>query len=114
MSVRDQLKVYHWQTHSYSRHKASDKFVDILSAKMDNFIEVMQGGRSTRLVMSTKDAVILDNHTDTSADTLLREFRIWLIKTLPSYLKEDESDLLNLRDEILAEVNKSLYLFTLK
>jgi len=114
LSVRDQLKVYHWQTHSYPRHKASDNFVDILTSKMDRFIETMQGGRATRLVMSNNDAIVLDNHTDTSADILLREFRNWLIKVLPKYLKEDESDLLNLRDEILAEVNKALYLFTLK
>jgi hypothetical protein len=37
----------------------------------------------------------------------------WLVGTLPKLLKPEDSDLLNIRDEILADLNKARYLFTL-
>ena len=113
MFVRDQLKIYHWQTKQYSRHIASDSFVDDLSTKMDTFIEVMQGSRNERLQIS-KNAFSFKNHDDSSVVMLLQKFKIWLVEELPSYLIPTDTELLNIRDEILADVNKTLYLFTLQ
>jgi hypothetical protein len=37
-----------------------------------------------------------------------------LITDLPKKLKKTDTDLLNIRDEILADINRARYLFTLK
>lgn len=116
MSVRDQLKIYHFQTSMYSRHKSSDMLVDSLTQHMDKFIETIQGSRGRRLAMPRDNKNILDNQDDNSIVSLLYTFKDWLIRPtgLPKYLNKDDTDLFNMRDEILGDVNQTLYLFTFK
>ena len=112
MYIRDQIKIYHWQTKSYSRHKATDSLVDNLSSKLDKFVEVMQGSRMKRIVISKTNKFVFENETDNNAVKLLTEFRNWLENILPKYLEKSDTELLNIRDDILADVNQTLYLFT--
>jgi len=44
----------------------------------------------------------------------LKEAIDWLSNRLPKVLKAGDTDLLNIRDELLAAVNQALYLFTLR
>ena len=111
MFVRDQLKIYHWQTKNYARHKSSDDLVEKLSEKMDKFIEVMQGIENTRLSIKHDNFPVLHNQTDNSIVKNLNIFKEWLSKELPLYIKNN-TDLLNIRDDILSDVNNTLYLFT--
>ena len=113
LSIRDNVKIYHWQTKSYSRHKASDKLSNLLGDLMDKFLEVMQGSRNTRIQINSLP-IIIKNQTDASIVTILKQFRDWLVKNdgLPSFLTKTDTELLNIRDEILAAVNQTLYLFT--
>ena len=113
LSIRDNVKIYHWQTKSYSRHKASDKLSNLLGDLMDKFLEVMQGSRNTRIQINSLP-IIIKNQTDASIVTILKQFRDWLVKNdgLPSFLTKTDTELLNIRDEILGEVNQTLYLFT--
>ena len=113
--VRDQLKFYHWAgTNSYSRHVASDELVSSLTDKLDKFIETMQGSQNKKLVL-TKKSVTFSVDTDDSVVKLLESFKLWLSNSLPTYLSSasKNTDLLNIRDDILGDVNKTLYLFTL-
>ncbi len=114
LSIRDNVKIYHWQTKSYARHKASDKLSTLLGDLMDKFLEVMQGSRNKRIQIGTELPIIIKNQTDTSIVTILKQFRDWLIKNdgLPSFLTKTDTELLNIRDEILGVVNQTLYLFT--
>ena len=115
MYIRDQMKIYHWQTSSYARHKASDTFVDNLSDKMDKFIEVMQGLENQRLDISKTKQFQLKNKSDQNINEILKEFREWLVVDLLKYLNKHKSnaDLITIRDEILSDVDQTLYLFTL-
>jgi hypothetical protein len=109
--ARDQLKFYHWSTKVYARHSASDKFVSSLTDKIDRFIEVMQGTENKRIVIpNTK--ITFENHTDVTIVKYLKTFREWLTDELPKHINETSTDLINIRDEILADVNNTLYLFT--
>ena len=113
--IRDQLKFYHWAgTDLYSRHVASDSLVNSLTEKLDKFIETMQGNENKKLTFSKK-SIVFTVENDISIVKLLQNFKIWLSNTLPKYLnpKTSNTDLLNIRDDILGEVNKTLYLFTL-
>ena len=113
LGIRDNVKIYHWQTKSYSRHKASDKLSNLLGDLMDKFLEVMQGSRNKRIQINSLP-IIIKNQTDDSIVAILNQFRDWLIKKdgLPSFLTKTDTELLNIRDEILAAVNQTLYLFT--
>jgi hypothetical protein len=108
---KNNIKIYHWQTKSYSRHKASDELEQSLSDKIDKFIETIQGSRNSRLSVNNK--INIKNQTDSSIVTLLKEFNNWLTFDLPKLLFENETELYNQRDEIKAEIDKTLYLFTL-
>ena len=109
--TRDQIKIYHWQTTSFARHKSSDNLVDSLSSKLDKFIEVMQG-KYGRIIIP-KNTYSFFNVDDESIVDILNEFRQWLIMDLPKpFDKKKDSDLMNIRDDILADINQTLYLFT--
>ena len=108
----NQIRLYHWKTKSFARHKATDKYMKIIDPIIDNVMESLQGGRETRIydVFSTKYKSI----TDANAMTYLKSHKMWLENKMPSLLMENETDILNLRDELLAAVNRLMYLFTLK
>jgi hypothetical protein len=111
MFIRDQLKIYHWTTTSYARHKSSDALVDSLSEKMDKFIETIQGIHGKRLVLPAKKQFSFKNENDKSIIKLLEKFKDWLNNVLPKYIKKN-TDLLNIRDDILSDINNTIYLFT--
>jgi hypothetical protein len=54
----------------------------------------------------------LRNYKDEEATPLLQEAINWMTNKLPTLLKPSDTDLLNIRDEILAHLNQTLYLFT--
>ena len=112
MYVRDQLKIYHWNTIVYARHVASDSFVNSLSDKMDKFIETLMGKSSKRIGLAASSSIQLRNETDKTIIDVLLDFREYLIQDLGKMCK-NQTDLLNIRDEILGDVNKTLYLFSL-
>ena len=40
MTMREQIKIYNWQTLSYPRHVATNDLVTKLDASIDQFVEV--------------------------------------------------------------------------
>ena len=113
LSFKESMYLYHLQTTSYARHKASDKLVDSISDLSDKFIESMQGSRNYRASLKP-NSVIVENQDDSSIVVLLNDFSKWLQGKLPLYLTKSDTDLLNIRDEMLAATNKTKYLFTLE
>ncbi len=114
LQVKIMLEIYHWNTYSYSRHKASDKLLSKLSKKMDIFVESIQGSRGVRLDIGFNSVVNLEQLTDDRIVIILRQFREWLTKTLPNVILPRETDLLNIRDDIVSDLDQGLFLFTLK
>ena len=113
--VLNQLKIYHWQTTSYSRHKASCELIEKLTSITDKIIETIQGSRNVRLIMPVDyNSIKLNNQTDKSIEELLLYFKNWLLEKFPKYLVTKDKDIFNLRDELLGNVNQTLYLFTFK
>jgi hypothetical protein len=103
-------KLYHWNTTSYPRHIASDRFDDVLEGIVDKFMEVFIGKYQIKPMIhkiSIDDALITDNGIE-SAYKQVREILLQMQNNIP------DTDLLNIRDELVGEINKNLYLFTLK
>jgi len=106
------IKLYHWETTNFARHKASDELHSNLSGLIDKFIEVYIGGYNRPTFTSTF-SVKVKQLNDSSIIEVLNQYKEFLKQELPKYVKESDTDLLNIRDEMLAEINQALYLFTL-
>jgi DNA-binding ferritin-like protein len=112
--LRNQIKIYHWQTFSFARHKATDDLVDSLDTNIDKFTEVYMGKYGRPKFTAKTGTLKLFDSTDKKAHLMIQEGIQWLTKSLPKHLKKDDTDLLNIRDEIVGNLNQVLYLFTLK
>lgn len=106
------IKLYHWQTTNYARHKATCDLFNILQTLIDQFIEVYMG-RYTRPNFSGSLKLTIREISDDDAIFVVQDYIDYLKNELPKYLKSSDTDLLNIRDEILSNMNKTLYLFTL-
>lgn len=113
MTLRDQVKVYHWQTMSYPRHKATDDLVGLLDEKIDEFVETYMGKYGRPKFTARTGTIRVENFHDKNGPALLKHAVAWLTTKLPKHLKAEDTDLLNIRDEIVGNLNKTLYLFTL-
>ena len=113
LSLRNAVKIYHWITKSYPRHKATDDFVENMDKLIDRFVEVYIGrhGRKDLSKTMTLELPILN---ESAVTKYLAEARTWLSDKLPHMLDKKDTDLINIRDEMLAEINQALYLFTLQ
>ena len=109
------IKLYHWQTLSYARHKATCNLLDAILPLIDTFVETYMG-RYTRPVYETgfKMNILELKDNDDSAPNMLKEYISYLKNDLPKYVEDNDTDLLNIRDEIVENLNKTLYLFSLQ
>jgi DNA-binding ferritin-like protein len=113
-TLRDQIKIYHWQTTSYARHKATDDVIKALDEHIDLFVEVYMGKYGRPTITRTTNTVQVKNMSETSAVKFVKEGIEFLQGPLTKSLKGNDTDLLNIRDEILGNLHQLLYLFTLK
>ncbi len=98
-------KIYHWNTQSYARHIASDKFNSNLLALTDKFVEVYIGIYKVKPNVSH---VNLESMNDNDIVLLFEKSKKYLEE-----IKIIDPGLLNIRDELLGEINQTLYLFGL-
>jgi DNA-binding ferritin-like protein len=111
--LRDQVKLYHWQTHLYARHKATDDVIKRLDDHIDLFVEVYMGKYGRPSITRTTNMIQVKNMADKSAVKFIKDCISHLTGPFTKSLKGADTDLLNIKDEILGELNKLLYLFTL-
>jgi hypothetical protein len=112
LTLRNQVKLYHWQTMAYPRHIATDELVTKLDANIDQFVEVYIGKYGRPKLSGSTSTIRLRNHSDKEATALLQEAIDWMSTDLSRKLKKTDTDLLNIRDTIVADLNQTLYLFT--
>lgn len=112
LELLNMVKLYHWNTKSYSQHKATDELHERLSENVDKFVEVLLGKDASRLSRLDKKIKLTKLKNTSSLKQKVFEYREYLIK-MDKCLSDHDSDLLNIRDEMLADVNQFLYLLTL-
>ena len=111
--MREQIKLYHWQTKMYSRHKATDSVIDSLDENIDKYVEVYMGKYGRPKMTSRNNTIKVQNLTETNIVKFIRQCIAVLNTTLIKNLKPFATDLLSIRDDMLADLNQLLYLFTL-
>lgn len=113
LAIQAQVKILHWQTKSYSRHKAFDDLYDSLDDLIDSFVESYQG-KYGRIKINKSKIELLDS-TSINLSSWLNKIRALLIDDVSNCVDSvRDSDLLGIRDDMLSEVNKLNYLLTFK
>ena len=101
------FKVYHWQTKSYARHKASDELYSNVNEFMDELVEYYQGLHPTITV--NEQCLSIYNITDKEARHVLIHFSE-LIESISIH----DKGIINKRDELIGLIHQTLFLFKLK
>lgn len=114
LHLRDQIKLYHWQTRVYARHIATDKILADLDKSIDSFVEVYIGKYGRPRLAGKNASITLQNLTEAGAVRLVGAAVKFLLGPITKSLKPVDTDLMNIRDEIVGQLNQLLYLFTLK
>ena len=115
ITLLNTIKLFHWKTHSYATHKATDELYGQLNESIDNFIEVLLGKSGDRVNLTNVKQILLKDFT--SLEQFKREiyeYKSYLVSldNNPALKTMSNSDLYNIRDEILSNLNKFMYLLT--
>jgi len=111
------IKLFHWKTTSYATHKATDELYTKLNANIDNFVEVLLGKTSLRTdLMNNKHIRLVDLSSVESLKREIEAFKGYLVSLNDNKAMKrmSNTDLYNIRDEILGDLNQFLYLLTFK
>lgn len=112
--LSNNTKLYHWTTTSFARHKASDKLFEKVTELSDQFMETYMG-KYGRPKVHEKPAhkLTLKPLTDKTVVDYFKSCILYLEAPFIKPLSPEDTDLINLRDEILGCLKQTLYLFTL-
>jgi len=111
MGLQVQMKINHWQTKGYARHIAFGEFYGVMDGLIDTFVESAMGKYGRFTLTEENKTIQLNNLSDLDMKGLINTVREALVQM---ELDEVDMDLLNIRDEMIAEVNKLSYLLTLE
>ena len=115
LTLRNQIKIYHWQTTSYAKHKALDKLFVILNSQNDRWVETFMG-KYGRISLDNINNIKLHNITDKSMT--IQYLKEWVVQMRSirdrHFDTSKDSDLSNIFDEIFGDINKTCYLLSLQ
>lgn len=113
LTIQQHIRIYHWTTSIYNQHVVSGKLYEKLDKLIDKFVETFLGKNKL-----TSEPFTIKVSNDINIVLLLNRFKQFLITDLELALNSKSimknTDLKNIRDEILGEVNQSLFLLKLK
>ncbi len=112
LTLHNQLKIHHWQTKSYAEHQALGGAYNEFSDLIDEFVEVFMG-KYGRIESKDGFKIELSNYKEISPTDFVDKYVNYLVNELPKSLEKTDTDLLNIRDEMLGQLNKLKYLLTL-
>jgi len=115
ITLQNQMKLYHWQTKSYSRHKAADEFVNKSINIIDRIVESYQGEHTDIVLDNNNKSIHLDNITDKDIINFLKKAKKVVNADFAQLTESNNNTALsNLRDEMLENIDITLYLFELE
>jgi hypothetical protein len=117
LTLHNQFKVYHWQTQkkagSYAQHIAFGTAYDDLTPLIDQFIEIYQGKRG--VIMGRDGFTLKLSNLDDNPEAMIEEFINYFTNHVPNVLNEKtDTDLINLKDEMLGILNQTKYRLLMK
>ena len=110
-----QIKFFHWQTKSYAEHKALDKLFSGLLELSDALVESAMGKYGRPKAENLQSNYALSDYQEGCLEEYLNSLiHCYTQECKNSLDPKSDSDLLNILDEMIALVNKTKYLLTLK
>jgi len=117
LQMLNTVKLYHWKTSSYAQHKATDELYSNLNESIDTFVEIMLGKTGSRVNLTGTKSIPLLDYTDLAGfKREVEMYKNYLIglTTDSGFDGKKDTDLLNVRDELLGHLNQFTYLLTFK
>ena len=112
IAMQNQFRVFHWQTEYFAQHKAFGEAYETLEGLIDNFVEIYQGKNG---IQNPADGLKIKlENLDNDPVEMIDVFIDYLKDDLTSMFDKKDTDLLNIRDEMLGTLNKTKYLLMLK
>lgn len=99
------LKIFHWNTRSYSLHISSDQFYSSLSNNIDKLVEILLGNQRLPIFSSS---ISIGSFSDNAFFLKLNSFKK-LILSLKSFTNID-----NICDDIINDIDHFLYFYSFK
>jgi DNA-binding ferritin-like protein len=112
LQMLNTVKLYHWKTSSYSQHKATDELYTNLNTNIDTFVEVMLGKTGGRVNLTKQKKLPLLDYTNINDFSREVEKYKQFLADMDAYIQD--SGLLSIRDDLLANLNQFSYLLTFK
>jgi hypothetical protein len=113
VQIQLQFKFLHWQTFGDAKHKAYGEIYDSMGENIDTLVEAMMG-KYGRVQFDSEFSIMFQDISSLSVQNFMdgiTEFLVGMTEQLdPKY----DTDLLNIRDEILGDINQTKYRLTLK
>jgi hypothetical protein len=113
VQIQVQFKFMHWQTTGDAKHRAYGDIYDTLGDLIDNFTESMMG-KYGRPEFESEFALMFQDLKSLSLQNFMDGITDFLVSITEMLDPKYDTDLLNLRDEMLGAINKLKYLLTLK
>lgn len=114
LEMLNTIKLFHWKTTNYAIHKATDDLHGQLSGNVDTFVEIMMGKNGSRANLTHTHIIELHDYSSPEPfKTEIARFKQFLIGLTNILSSTTDSDLLNIRDEMLGHLNQFSYLLTL-
>ena len=110
IEMEQQLRIWHWQTKLFSRHSAYGATYGALGDLIDSFMEAYMGKYGRIKVGGPVQLENINQDAEQKVDAYVQ----FLLSLNESLDPANDSDLLNIRDEMLGLMNKLKYLLTLK
>jgi hypothetical protein len=109
-----QLRLYHWSTRTYARHRAAEELLEQVTDAADRMVEAMcsAGGRPRMAGQPPMRLLDLDDAPGGTADAYLEACERFMTQELPVLLGDD-SAMLSIRDDALSAVRRARYAFGL-
>lgn len=113
VQIQLQWKFLHWQTFGDAKHRLYGEIYDKLGDFIDEFAEIMMG-KYGRVEFDPEFVLMFQDIKSISLQNFMDGITEFLVSFSDQLDSRYDTDLLNLRDEMLGLINKSKYLITLK
>jgi hypothetical protein len=113
VQIQNQFRFLHWQTMGDAKHRAYGEIYDSLGGTIDSFTESMMG-KYGRPEFDSEFSIMFQDIKSLTMQNFMDGICEFLVGMTDQLDSRYDTDLLNMRDEMLAEINKLKYLLTLK
>lgn len=113
VQIQNQFRFLHWQTYGDAKHRAYGETYEQLGEFLDEFAEITMG-KYGRYEFDAEFSIMFQDISKLTLQNFLDGITEFLVGLSDQLDSRYDTDLLNLRDEILGMTNKLKYLLTLK